>query len=134
MGIRLSLSRVTGLRFSQLAWLPLWMVLLYAPPARAQWNPLNPVKSSEKDAGGLTLFLEHGALRLEVLSDSIIRVLYSPEREFPRVAEYVVIKTAWPKTDFDVAETPADLSLVTARLKVVVERKDSRYPTEPLMT
>ena len=125
MGIRLSLSRVTGLRFSQLAWLPLWMVLLYAPPARAQWNPLNPVKSSEKDAGGLTLFLEHGALRLEVLSDSIIRVLYSPEREFPRVAEYVVIKTAWPKTDFDVAETPADLSLVTARLKVVVERKDS---------
>ena len=100
--------------------------LLLAPAAaRAQWNPLNPVTGSQKDSAGLTLFLERGALRFQVCSDAIVRVLYSPAREFPKVAEYVVIKNDWPAAAFDVRETPDDLTLTTAKLKIVVTKKDS---------
>jgi hypothetical protein len=58
-----------------------------------QRNPLNPVRSSQKDTSGLTIFLEKGALRFKPCSDSMIRVLYSPAHEFPRVANYLVIKS-----------------------------------------
>lgn len=91
----------------------------------AQWNDLNPVRSSQKHSDGLTLFLEKGALRLQVCSDSIVRVLYSPEREFPKVTEYVVIKSDWPATPFDVRESALDFTLSTGKLKLVVTKKDS---------
>src|SRR5215813_914466 len=96
-----------------------------SPRAVAQWNPLNPVLSSQKDSDGLTVFLERGALRFQVCKDSMVRVLYSPQREFPAVPEYVVIKTDWPRVDFDVSENEKELTLGTARLKVVVAKKDS---------
>jgi len=65
----------------------------------AQWNPLNPVHSIHKDAKGLTLRLEKGALRFEVCSDRMVRVRFAPENEFPKVTEYVVIKSEWPRGD-----------------------------------
>jgi hypothetical protein len=76
----------------------------YTPRLSAQWNPLNPVQSWQKDLAGVRFVLERGALRFQVCGDSMIRVLYSPQREFPHVVEYVVIKSDWPKTQFDVRE------------------------------
>jgi alpha-D-xyloside xylohydrolase len=105
----------------------LFLALFLPPPCAAQWNPLNPVQSSEKDTVGLTIFLERGALRFQVCTDSMIRVLYSPQHEFPRVAEYVVIKSAWPKTPFDVNEAADNITLTTAKLKVVIAKKDSSF-------
>jgi len=97
------------------------------PSAVAQWNPLNPVQSRQKDDAGLTIYLERGALRFQVCTDSMIRVLYSPQREFPRVTEYVVIKTEWPKANFVVTETTTDVTLTTAKLKLVIAKKDSSF-------
>jgi alpha-D-xyloside xylohydrolase len=125
MRIFLSCSSLSWFRFSRFASLPFLMALLGSPRAAAQWNPLNPVRSSERDPRGLTLLLDEGALRLEVETDSMIRVRYSPQRAFPRVAEYVVIKTEWPKADFDVKETADEIELTTARLKGAVAKKDS---------
>ena len=98
---------------------------LYPPRIAAQWNPLNPVQSLQRDVHGATLFLERGALRFQVCNDSMVRVLYSAAREFPTVSEYVVIKTDWPKSNFDVSENEKEITLATARLKVVVTKKDS---------
>jgi alpha-D-xyloside xylohydrolase len=104
----------------------LFLVTLLSPIAiRAQWNPLNPVQSVQKDAGGVTLVLEKGTLRFQVCTESMVRVLYSAQREFPKVAEYVVIKTEWPATPFDVTESADSVTLTTAKLKLVVTRKDS---------
>jgi alpha-D-xyloside xylohydrolase len=125
MRIFLSCSPLTRFRFALFAWLPLLLALLCSPRASAQWNPLNPVRSFERDPAGLTLLLEQGALRLEVATDSMIRVLYSPQRQFPHVTQYVVIKTEWPKADFSVQETADEVSLATARLRAVVAKKDS---------
>jgi alpha-D-xyloside xylohydrolase len=98
---------------------------LFPIASPAQWNPLNPVQSVRKDADGVTLFLEKGALRLQVCTDAMVRVLYSPEREFPKVAEYVVIKSEWPATSFDVTDTADGVTLNTTKLKIVVTKKDS---------
>src|SRR5215468_10775773 len=119
-----SFSKFAPVRF--LAALVLFFALVpLALPSAAQWNLLNPVQSSQKDAEGLTIFLERGALRFQVCTDSMIRILYSPQREFPHVAEYVVIKSGWPKTPFDVSDAADNVTLTTAKLKVVVSKKDS---------
>ena len=97
----------------------------FSPSSSAQWNPLNPVRSSQKDASGLTIFLEKGALRFQVCSDSMIRVLYAPGHEFPQVADYVVIKSDWPSSPFEVAENAAEITLTTAKLQLVVTKKES---------
>ena len=112
MGIflKIALSRFfpSGLAFS-----PLFFALLAPPPSAAQWNSLNPVRSSQKDPDGLTIFLERGALRFQVCTGSMIRVLYSPQREFPRVAEYVVINSNWSNAQFDVNEATDSITLTT---------------------
>jgi len=103
-------------------------LLIFAVPAShsyAQWNPLNPVRSRQKGANGLTLFLERGALRFQVCTESMVRVLYSAEGEFPKVTEYVVIKSQWPAVPFDVSESADAITLTTTKLKLVVTKKDS---------
>jgi len=113
------------LRFLRLVPLVLIGSVEIATPSGAQWNPLNPVESFHKDSDGATIFLKKGALRFQVCTDSMVRVLFSPERESPKVAEYVVIKSKWPRTPFDVTETADAISLTTAKLKLVVTKKDS---------
>jgi alpha-D-xyloside xylohydrolase len=125
MGFFRKFSQVCCRRWARIVISILLAAFLFAPQLRAQWNPLNPVQSSQKDAAGLTIFLDRGALRLQVSADSIIRVLYSPQREFPHVTEYVVIKTDWPTTRFDVAENEKEITLTTAKLKIAVAKKDS---------
>ena len=79
------------------------------------------------DARGGVKLADFGisGLALDPGTDSMIRVLYSPQHEFPRVAEYVVIKSALPKTPFDVNEAADNITLTTAKLKVVVGKNDS---------
>jgi len=121
MGFFLKIARARFLASSVL----LFAFVLLPVTSLAQWNPLNSVQSLQKDAAGLTLTLERGALRFQVCTDSMIRVLYSPQREFPQVKEYVVIKSDWPRAPFDVNEATDDITLTTAKLKIVVTKKDS---------
>src|SRR6266852_6309427 len=67
-------------------WLVLWLSVLwlFIPGiVCAQWNPLNPVLSVQREPDGVQLTLRIGALKLQVCSDSIIRVRYSPGAVFP---------------------------------------------------
>jgi alpha-D-xyloside xylohydrolase len=118
-------SRAVRPPFGRLCLLSLLALLAVAPPSFAQWNPLNPVESAEKDPRGLTLALERGALRLEVCTDSVVRVLYSPERAFRFPAEYVVVKREWPAATFEVSESADQVTLATGSLRIAVARKDS---------
>ena len=93
--------------------------------AAGQWNPLNPVTAVQNQPDGVIIALQKGALKLQVCSDSIIRVLYSPAQSFPQVVELVVIKATWPKAEFTVSETLESVTLSTAQLRVAVAKKDS---------
>src|SRR5258708_179254 len=101
------------------------LVAFFPVASYAQWNPLNPVRSVQKNSDGVTLALEKGMLRFQVCTDAMVRILYSPEREFPKVAEYVVIKSEWPATPFDLTENADTVTLSTSKLKLVVAKKDS---------
>jgi alpha-D-xyloside xylohydrolase len=95
-----------------------------APNALAQWNALNPVKGIERQSEGVLFTMQTGLLRLEVCSDSIVRVLYTPTSSFPDVKHLAVIKTSWPRAHFSLASTDKEVTLSTAQLRVTVARKD----------
>jgi len=101
----------------------LW--LFVAGPVGAQWNPMNPVLSVQQEADGVQLTLQNGALKLQVCSDFIIRVHYSPTAVFPSRQEFLVIKDSWPATKWETQTSVDAITLSTSRLKVVVARKDS---------
>lgn len=98
---------------------------IVALPACAQWNPLNPVQQVRRLSDGVEFDLHQGILKLQVCTDSIIRVLYTPTTTFPNVKDLAVIRTQWPHLNFTLAESPENVTLTTTKLKLVVTRKDS---------
>ncbi|MGD0923481.1 MAG: TIM-barrel domain-containing protein, partial [Terriglobia bacterium] len=102
----------------------LFPMLLLAATANAQWNPLNPVTGVQQQSDGVLLTMQSGVLRIQVCTDSIIRVVYSPTPSFPDRPDYVVTKTRWPATQWTMQSTETDVTLVTARVKVAVTRQD----------
>lgn len=110
---------------SRLALLTVCCVLAAAAPARPQWAPMNPVTSHTKDAEGVVLQLQTGVLRLQVCTDSIVRVRYALTNAFPDAPDPVVIKSSWTPVTWSVAESDDAITLSTARLKIVIERRDA---------
>jgi alpha-D-xyloside xylohydrolase len=112
-----------------------WRLLLFLLPsilwsclpgvARAQWNPLNPIVSVERESDGVRLTLQHGVLRLQVCNESIVRVRYSPTVSIPPPTEFVVIKDSWPATKWELQTTDDSIVVSTAQIRVVTARKDS---------
>ena len=103
-----------------------YLILLCPAPAVAQWLPLNPVKSVEPQPDGVLLVLDRGFLRLQVCSDSIVHVIYSVERNVPQRADFLVVKTEWPKTVFTLQTTDEKtISLTTASVRIEIARSDS---------
>jgi alpha-D-xyloside xylohydrolase len=92
--------------------------------ANAQWMPRNPVTAVEQQADGVLFTQKTGFLKLEVCSDSIVRVLYAPASDFQHHANFVVTKTSWETPHWALQETPEEFTIATARLKVSVARID----------
>jgi hypothetical protein len=98
-----------------------WLV----PWADAQWTPQNPVRSIQQQPDGALFVLASGFLKVEVGSGTVIPVLYSPSFSFPKKPEYVVIRESWPATKGTMKSSDAAVTLSTARLKIVVTKRDS---------
>ncbi len=93
--------------------------------ARAQWHPLNPVVSVEREPDGVRLTLQSGVMRLQVCSETIIRVHYAPTSAVPTRPELVVIKDRWPATKWGLQPSDDAIVLSTAQIKAIISRKDS---------
>src|SRR5271163_2867429 len=91
-------------------YIALFAVLVFmaaASPLQAQWVPLNPVTSVDQQPDGVVLVLQTGFLRFQVCSDSIVRVIYSIEREVPQRADFLVIRNPGSKpTSLSTPTTP----------------------------
>ncbi len=95
-------------------------------PIFAQWLPLNPVKSVERQADGALFVLESGFLRFQIRSDSIIHITYSLERVIPKRTDFLVVKDTWPRVGFTLRSDDAKVvTLSTSALKIEVTRADS---------
>ena len=57
---------------------------------------MNPVREVHQENRRRTLLHGSGTLKIQVCSDSIIRVLYSPAASFSKRTDYVVTKEDWP--------------------------------------
>ena len=90
----------------------------------AQWTPLNPVRNVQQQADGAVFTMGTGTLKIQVCSDSIIRVLYSPTASFPKRTDPVVIKENWPAAKWRMQSTDDTVILSTSLLKLTVTRKD----------
>ena len=103
-----------------------WALMFLALPsvARAQWNPLNPVTDFKKDGAGITFSMNAGTLRIQIVSDSIVRVTYSVAAAPPETRQFMVTKQDWPPVHWTMELTDKNISLATAGLTVNVARKD----------
>jgi alpha-D-xyloside xylohydrolase len=91
----------------------------------AQWTAMNPVVAVQPQSDGVMLSMKSGTLRLQLCTDSIIHLLYSPVATFPvSHPDPVVIKKTWPAARFTLQDSPDEITLITSRLKVVITRKD----------
>lgn len=103
----------------------LFLVLCFPGAASAQWNPLNPVVSAQKEPDGVRLTLQKGEMRLQVCSDSIIRVRYSLAESGAVHPDLVVIKKDWQAAKWEMQSSGDSVVLSTTQIKAVVSRKDS---------
>jgi alpha-D-xyloside xylohydrolase len=98
--------------------------LLSVWPATAQWTAVVPVTNVAKDVDGLRATFQSGAvLKLQVCSDSIVHVLYSPNGTFPNRPDYVVTKTSWPAAQFNVDTVAKKTTLSTSALKITLDEE-----------
>jgi alpha-D-xyloside xylohydrolase len=102
----------------------LGILALLALTAHAQWAPMNPVTTVQQQPDGVLFTMQRGTLKLQVCTDSIIRVRYSATSTFSDRPLYVVTKTSWPETKWTMQSTDDGVTLTTARLAVTVTRKD----------
>ena len=65
-----------------------------------------------------------GTLKIQVCSDAIIRVLYSPTASFPNRSDFVVIKESWPAAKLSMQSNDDAVVLSTSLLKITVTRKN----------
>jgi len=101
-------------------------------PAFSQWIPDNPATSMRRETDGLLITLRAGALRLQVCTDSIIRVRYSPDGAFPERPDYVITKTSWPTREFESNSNEKTITLTTVKLRIIVSRHDPNITYQDL--
>jgi alpha-D-xyloside xylohydrolase len=97
---------------------------LSAERLHAQWTPMNPVRDVHQETDGALFSMGSGTLKIQVCSDSIIRVLYSPAASFPKQKDYVVTKEDWPAAKWSMQSTDDAVTVSTSLLKLTITRKD----------
>ena len=98
--------------------------VLCASEALAQWTPLNPIRQAQQQADGVLFSMETGTLKIQVCSESVIRVLYSATASFSKRPDLVVIKESWPAAQWTMQSTDDVFTISTSLLKITVTRKD----------
>lgn len=87
-----------------------------AAHAQQERGDLFQVKSFQEQTDGVLFNLTQGKLKLQILSDDIIRVLYTPTDTFPTRESVSVIKRDWAPVDY---QTDEDKLIVTVRTKAI---------------
>jgi alpha-D-xyloside xylohydrolase len=77
----------------------------------------------EQESDGMTLHLASGALRIQVISDTVVRVAFSASRNFFSRTSIDRVPLPPATTPFKISESRADFTLATAKLRVIVDRE-----------
>ena len=99
---------------------------LHGCPRRWRNGPNSPPSpaSPKKPTACAPCFNPARSLKLQVCTDSMIHVVYSPTGTIPKQTEYVVTKESWAPVPWKLDSSDKAYTLSTASVKVVLE-KDS---------
>ena len=94
------------------------------PSVFAQWTKLTPIASVTQEADGVRAVFQSGAVaKLQVCTDSMIHVVYSPTGTIPKQTEYVVTRESWTPVQWKLDATDKAYVLSTAAVKVILEKE-----------
>jgi alpha-D-xyloside xylohydrolase len=100
------------------------LLALFLPASSiAQWTAPNPIFDFQKQPDGLIIHQKIGTLRFQVCSPAILRLTYSPTASFPEQPNPAIVRSNWPASEWSVQSSNDTVALVTAALKVMVDRK-----------
>ncbi len=99
-------------------WNVLATLMLWCPVAGAK--PI-AVKSVHQDPEGVRLVMQVGTMRVQVCTERIVRVVYSPTDRIPAPLVNVVTR-AWKPVAFAVKDSGDDVVISTPELQVKVNR------------
>ena len=77
----------------------------------------------EREADGLTLQMAAGKLRIQIISESVVRVAFAPSAAFFSRASIDRVPLPAARTPFKIGESPAEYTLTTAKLRVSIDRE-----------
>src|SRR5450755_511659 len=93
-------------------------------PAFGQWTALTPIASVTQEADGVRAVFQSGAVvKLQVCTDSMIHVVYSPSGAIPKQTEYIVTKDSWAPVAWKMDSSDKAYILSTTAVKVIVEKE-----------
>ena len=102
-------------------------LLLSLMPMAAQLRAVPiPVENLERQADGVLFRMQPGVLRIQVCTDSIIRVIYSPTPAVPATLQNFAVTQPWAPVPFELRETPANVTVATGKFIVQVDRATGR--------
>ncbi len=79
------------------------------------------VTSFQKNPDGVTFATTSGAMKIQVCTDRIVRVLCSPANTLPATKSFVITRD-WPRVPFEVKEDAGIVTMATRDLQVNVAR------------
>ena len=85
--------------------------------------PAQPVTSVTRQADGVVLTMQPGLLRLQVMSDDVIRVTYVKSGQIPQTKSFSVILKPAPSLKWQLRETSNAVIVETSSVKARVDRK-----------
>jgi alpha-D-xyloside xylohydrolase len=77
----------------------------------------------EKQSNGIAVHVNGGELRIQVLSDTVVRVMFSKSAEFFERRSIDTVPQPSPTTRWTVRESSGNFTLSTAKLRVIVDRE-----------
>jgi alpha-D-xyloside xylohydrolase len=77
----------------------------------------------EREPDGLAVQLASGELRIQVVSETAVRVAFSPSRDFFRRASILRVPLSPSETPFKISSSPLSFMLTTGKLQVAVNRQ-----------
>ncbi|MDE3178106.1 MAG: glycoside hydrolase family 31 protein [Acidobacteriota bacterium] len=88
------------------------------------------VMGAGQESYGVVFRMTHGAMKIEVLTPRVMRVIYSPDGLFENHPDPMIAQTSWPPAQFSMQSSAKDYTLSTGELRAVVAKSDGHITFE----
>jgi alpha-glucosidase len=119
-------TTILGGMMSRIRSLLLPLLLLASSPAAAQWTSLGDMPAPERVANGLLFRNAQGIVSITAAAPDIIRVRFSPSREFGRDHSYAIVNWTLGDPRADLRVTRNASQIVTPSLTVSIQHRPFR--------